>query len=256
MPGRPGVPGRWPAARPGRCRRTAAVPPERPPTTPAKEAYMPAGPGSGPAHLGWPGQGGVAPVVGQLPEDVGDIGGGQLQPGVAEGEAGDLAGGPRSAPAPAVAPRPTARSWSPGLVNGGRPTSDDHQAAAAARRHAASIHLRLGRARRVDCVIDEALKDDPWDEQAVTDADGRKPACRDLAVKRHQAHVEPACCLATRMSQAAILAEYLSALPAVGRRASCCPSIRGSPSRCTSLGDARRPPGRHLSSDLRNSSFL
>ena len=44
-----GWPGRWPAARPGRCRRTAAVPPERPPTRPVKVAYMPAGPGSGPA---------------------------------------------------------------------------------------------------------------------------------------------------------------------------------------------------------------
>ena len=43
-----GWPGRWPAAWPGRCRRTAAVPLVRPPTRPVKAVYMPAGPGSGP----------------------------------------------------------------------------------------------------------------------------------------------------------------------------------------------------------------
>ena len=51
-------------------------------------------PGQRPAHLGRPGQGGVAPVLGQVPEDVGDVGGGELQPGVAEGQAGGLPGGP------------------------------------------------------------------------------------------------------------------------------------------------------------------
>jgi hypothetical protein len=50
--------------------------------------------GQRPAHLGGPGQSRVAPVLGQIPEDVGDVGGGQLQPGVPEGEAGELAAGP------------------------------------------------------------------------------------------------------------------------------------------------------------------
>jgi hypothetical protein len=47
------------------------------------------------ADVGRPGHGGVAPVVGQVPEDVGNVGGGDVEPGVAEGEAGELAGGPR-----------------------------------------------------------------------------------------------------------------------------------------------------------------
>ena len=71
------------------------MPPDRPPTTPVKVAYMPAGPGSGPRASGGPGQLRVAPVLGQVPHDVGDVGGGDLQPGVAEGEAGGLPGGPR-----------------------------------------------------------------------------------------------------------------------------------------------------------------
>jgi hypothetical protein len=37
-------------------------------------------------------------VLGQPPEDVGDIGGGELQPGVAEGQAGGLPGGPHQRP--------------------------------------------------------------------------------------------------------------------------------------------------------------
>jgi hypothetical protein len=47
-------PGRWPAAPPGRCRTTAAVPLAVPPTTVAVEAYMPTGPGSAP--WAWAGQ--------------------------------------------------------------------------------------------------------------------------------------------------------------------------------------------------------
>jgi hypothetical protein len=46
-------------------------------------------------RLGGPGQLRVAPVLGQVPQNVGDVGGGDLQPGVAEGEAGGLPGGPR-----------------------------------------------------------------------------------------------------------------------------------------------------------------
>jgi hypothetical protein len=46
-------------------------------------------------RLGGPGQLRVAPVLGQVPQDVGDVGGRELQPGVAEGEAGGLPGGPR-----------------------------------------------------------------------------------------------------------------------------------------------------------------
>src|SRR4029453_15976453 len=85
-----------------------------------------------------------------------------------------------SAPAPAVAPRPRARSWSPGLVNG---EASGGRCPPGGVGGQASCHIRspprLGRAPRVDYVIDEALKDDPWDEQAVTDADGREPTCRD-----------------------------------------------------------------------------
>jgi hypothetical protein len=47
-----------------------------------------------PAHVGGPGLGGVVPVVGQVQQDVADVGGGDVQPGVAEGQAGELAGGP------------------------------------------------------------------------------------------------------------------------------------------------------------------
>ena len=75
--------------------------------------------GQRPAHLGWPGQGRVAPVVGQLPEDVGDIGGGELGQVWPKARPATWPVAHTSAPAPAAAPRPTARSWSPGLVNGG-----------------------------------------------------------------------------------------------------------------------------------------
>jgi hypothetical protein len=50
------------------------------------------------AHVGGPGLGGVAPVVGQMPEDMGDIGGSHVEPGVAEGQAGELADGPHHRP--------------------------------------------------------------------------------------------------------------------------------------------------------------
>jgi hypothetical protein len=50
--------------------------------------------GQRPTHLGRPGQGGVAPVVGQVQHHVGDVGRGHVEPGVPEGEAGELAGGP------------------------------------------------------------------------------------------------------------------------------------------------------------------
>jgi hypothetical protein len=47
-------PGRWPGARPGRCRATAVVPPAALPTTVVAVAYMPTGPGS--AAWVWVGQ--------------------------------------------------------------------------------------------------------------------------------------------------------------------------------------------------------
>jgi hypothetical protein len=54
--------------------------------------------GQRPAHLGGPGQGGIAPVLREVPEDVGDVGGGELQPGVAEYQPGGLAGRPDQRP--------------------------------------------------------------------------------------------------------------------------------------------------------------
>jgi hypothetical protein len=50
------------------------------------------------AHLGGPGELRVAPVLRQLPEHVGNVGGGDVEPGVAEGEAGELAGDPHQHP--------------------------------------------------------------------------------------------------------------------------------------------------------------
>jgi hypothetical protein len=50
--------------------------------------------GQRPAHLGRPGQGRVAPMPGQVPQDMGDVGWGDLQPGLAEGQPGGLPGGP------------------------------------------------------------------------------------------------------------------------------------------------------------------
>jgi hypothetical protein len=52
------------------------------------------GAGQRAAHVGGPRQGRVAPVLRQVPQDVAHVGGGQVQPGVAEGEAGELPGGP------------------------------------------------------------------------------------------------------------------------------------------------------------------
>jgi hypothetical protein len=46
------------------------------------------------AHVSGPGHGGVAPVTGQVPEDVAHVGGAHVEPGVAEGQGGELAGGP------------------------------------------------------------------------------------------------------------------------------------------------------------------
>jgi hypothetical protein len=50
--------------------------------------------GQGAAHVGRPGELGVVPVLRQVPQHVADIGGAHVEPGVAEGEAGELAGGP------------------------------------------------------------------------------------------------------------------------------------------------------------------
>jgi hypothetical protein len=56
------------------------------------------GTGQRAAHVGGPGQGRVTPVLRQLPEDMGDVGWGELQPGVTEGQAGGLPGGPHQRP--------------------------------------------------------------------------------------------------------------------------------------------------------------
>jgi hypothetical protein len=93
MLGRPRVPG--PVASPA-----GQVPQDRGGS--AREAAYQAGEGGvhahragqRPAHLGRPGQSGVVPVLGQVAEDVGDVGGGELQPGVAEHQAGGLPSGP------------------------------------------------------------------------------------------------------------------------------------------------------------------
>jgi hypothetical protein len=113
-----GCPGRWPV-RLGRCRRTAAVPPERPPTTPAKEAYMPTGPGSGPRTSAGQATAGSLQCCGRCQRTW------ATSPGESSNQVWPKARpaawpvADTSAPAPAAAPRPTARSWSPGLVYGG-----------------------------------------------------------------------------------------------------------------------------------------
>src|SRR6266508_6496608 len=90
-----------------------------PATRPANEAYMPAGPGSGPrtsagharvGSLQWWGR-----VQRTWATSAGDTSS-QVWP-KARPASWPLA--QTSAPAPVAAPRPTARSWSPGLVNGG-----------------------------------------------------------------------------------------------------------------------------------------
>jgi len=112
-------PGRCPAARPGRCRNTAAVPPDRPPTRPVKVAYMPAGPGNGPRTSAGQARAGSLQCCGRLQRTW------ATSPGDSSSQVWPKASpaacpvAHTSAPAPAAAPRPTARSWSPGLVNGG-----------------------------------------------------------------------------------------------------------------------------------------
>ena len=94
MLGRPGV------ARPVAGRPTGQVPQHR--GGPAREAADQAskggvhagGTGQRLAHVGGPGQGGVAPVLRQVPQHMADVGGGYVEPGVAEGQAGGLTGGP------------------------------------------------------------------------------------------------------------------------------------------------------------------
>jgi hypothetical protein len=75
--------------RPGVARAVAGGPPGQVPQDrgrPARKATDQAGEGGvhagragqRPAYVGGPGQGGVAPVLRQVPEDVGDVGGGEL----------------------------------------------------------------------------------------------------------------------------------------------------------------------------------
>jgi hypothetical protein len=75
--------------------------------------------GQRPAHVGRPGQLRVAPVVGQLPEHGGDVTGVTCSQVWPNASPASCPVAHTSAPAPAVAPKPRARSWSPGLVNGG-----------------------------------------------------------------------------------------------------------------------------------------
>jgi hypothetical protein len=94
MLGRPGVAGTVPGRTAGEVPQHRGGPAGDTADQAGERAVHAGRSGQRAAHVGGPGQGGVAPVVGQLPEDVGDVGGGRVEPGVAEGEAGELAGGP------------------------------------------------------------------------------------------------------------------------------------------------------------------
>src|SRR5215211_1247182 len=198
-----GWPGRWPAARPGRCRRTAAVPPAKPPTRPVKVAYMPAGPGSGSRTSADPALAWSLQCCGRLQRTWATSAGDSSSQVCPKARPAACPVAHTSAPAPAVAPTPTARSWSPGLVNGGAsgdrcpPGGNDGQD---------SCHIRVtprpGSGRRDDRLFYEAFERSSWDDQTVADADGSKPACCDLAVQGHSAHVEPTCRLRDAVGQA------------------------------------------------------
>jgi hypothetical protein len=91
--------------RPGVARSVPGRPPRQAPQhggRPARQAADQASEGGvhtsrprqWPAHVGRPGELRVAPVLRQVPEDVAHVGGGHVQPCVAESQAGELAGGP------------------------------------------------------------------------------------------------------------------------------------------------------------------
>ena len=75
--------------------------------------------GQRPAHLGRPGQGRVAPMLGQVPRTWATSAGETSSQVCPKARPAACPVAHTSTPAPTVAPSPTARSWSPGLVNGG-----------------------------------------------------------------------------------------------------------------------------------------
>jgi hypothetical protein len=98
MLGRPLVPGPVPG-RPPRQVPQHGGGPAREAADQAGEGGVHAGrAGQRPPHVGRPGQRGVAPVVGQVPQDVSHVGGGEFQPGVPEGQPGGLPAGPHQHP--------------------------------------------------------------------------------------------------------------------------------------------------------------
>ena len=103
-------PGRCPAARPGRCRMTAAVPPDRPPTTPVKAAYMPAGPGSGPRTSAGQARAGSLQCWGSCHRTWATSAGDTSSQVCPNASPAACPVAHTSAPAPAAAPTPTARS--------------------------------------------------------------------------------------------------------------------------------------------------
>src|SRR5829696_588829 len=98
---------------------TAAVPPDRPSTTPAKEAYMPAEPGSGPRTSAGQARAGSLQCWGRCQSTWATSAGETSSQVCPKARPAAWPVAHTSAPAPVAAPRPTARSWSPGLVNGG-----------------------------------------------------------------------------------------------------------------------------------------
>ena len=116
---------------------------------------MPAGPGSGSAHLGRPGQGRVAPVAG-----AGATGRGGRRRGTCRARCARRPGRrPARWPTPAprrrrLRPRPTARSWSPGLVNGG---ASGGRCPPGGRGGQPSCHIRLILREAADAVASGAL---------------------------------------------------------------------------------------------------
>ena len=200
-------PGRWPAARPGRCRRTAAVPPEMPPTTPVKVAYMPAGPGSGPRTSAGQARAGSLQCWGRCQRMWATSAGETSSQVWPKARPAACPVAHTSAPAPAAAPRPTARSWSPGLVNGGESGGRCPPGGSGGQ---PSCHIRAtprgipGPNCTRDCFLDQALKDDLGHQDPVADANCRELPFGDLPVQRHWANAETLGGLSHAVGQAVI----------------------------------------------------
>jgi hypothetical protein len=103
-------PGRCPAARPGRWLMTAAVPPDRPTTTPAKVVYMPAGPGSGPRTSAGQARAGSLQCWGRCQRMWATSAGETSSQVCPKARPAACPVAHTRAPAPAAAPSPTARS--------------------------------------------------------------------------------------------------------------------------------------------------